>query len=306
MESVNNQANKKAPIFIVLAASCWGIIGIFIRVLSKIGFNPIQITATRCIVTAIILTIYLSIKDKKKLIIEKKDIWYFMGTGIGSIVFFNICYFTTIQETTLSIASILLYTSPFFVIILSAIFFQEKITLQKLIALCIAFIGCILITGIIGTQGVKLTGYGILTGIGSGIGFSLYSIFGRIALKKYHILTVTSYTFIVATVALFPFSNVGEMFKIIKSNKLSLSNILLIGILSTLIPFLLYNKGLQNMEAGKASVMAFVEPVVATIVGIILYGERINIQNGTGIILIFLSLVLLNLSIPIKKEYTLK
>ncbi len=302
MEPLNNNAHIKAPIFIMLAATCWGIIGVFIRILSKIGFNPIQITASRCIVTALFLTIYLIIKDRDKLIIEIKDIWYFMGTGIGSIVFFNICYFTTIEMTTLSVAAILLYTAPFFVIILSAIFFKEKITFQKVIALVIAFIGCILITGILGTQSVKLTGFGILTGICSGIGFALYSIFGRIALKKYHIITVTAYTFIVATLALIPFSHVGEMFEIIVNYKHSLSNILLIGIISTLIPFLLYNKGLQNMEAGKASVMSFVEPVIATIVGVILYGERINLQNGAGIMLIFFSLVLLNLPKSSNKE----
>lgn len=294
--------NLKAPFYVIIAGSCWGIIGIFTRALSKYGFNSIQITAARCLVTAICLIIYLGIKDKEKLKIDPKDIWYFIGTGIGSIVFFNICYFITIEQTTLAVAAILLYTAPFFVIIMSVIFFKEKITLKKIIALIIAFLGCILITGIIGKQSLKLTNFGILTGIGSGIGYALYSIFGRIALKKYDTITVTSYTFIVASLSLIPFSNIKYMMEVIVRNNTVLINVLFLGILSTLIPFLFYTKGLQNMEAGKASIMAFVEPMVATIVGIILFKEKLSIQNFAGISLIFLSLILLNLPKKLDRE----
>jgi drug/metabolite transporter (DMT)-like permease len=287
--------NLKAPLFVILAGSCWGIIGIFTRTLSKMGFSSLQITASRCLVTAICLIIYLGIKDRDKLKIHIKDIWYFLGTGIGSIVFFNICYFITIEETTLSVAAILLYTAPFFVIIMSAIFFKEKITYKKIVALGIAFFGCILITGIIGNQSIKLTNFGILTGIGSGIGYALYSIFGRVALRKYHTITVTAYTFIVASLSLLPFTNINYMMEVIIESNTVLYNVLLLGILSTLIPFLLYTKGLQNMETGKASIMAFVEPMVATIAGIVLFKESLSLQNMTGILLIFISLVLLNL-----------
>lgn len=292
----------KASIFVILAGACWGIIGIFTRTLSQIGFSSLQITASRCFVTTLCLITYLVIRDRDKLKIDFKDIWYFLGTGIGSIVFFNIFYFITIEQTTLSVAAILLYTAPFFVIILSAIFFNEKITLKKVIALIIAFLGCILITGVIGVQSVKLTNFGILTGIGSGIGYALYSIFGRIALKKYDTITVTSYTFIVASVGLISFSKINYMTEVLINNKIALVNVLLLGILSTLIPFLLYTKGLQNMEAGKASIMAFVEPMVATIAGIVLFKEQISLQNVAGIILIFISLVLLNLPKPSDTE----
>lgn len=296
------RGNLKAPLFVILAGACWGIIGVFTRTLSKMGFSSLQITTSRCLVTAICLLIYLLIADKDKLKIDFKDIWYFLGTGIGSIVFFNICYFITIEETTLSVAAILLYTAPFFVIIMSAIFFKEKITSKKIIALIIAFMGCILITEVIGVQTIKLTNLGILTGIGSGIGYALYSIFGRLALRKYETITVTAYTFIVASISLIPFSNINYMGKVIINSNTVLINVLLLGLLSTLIPFLLYTKGLQNMEAGKASIMAFVEPMVATLAGIILFKEGLNLQNVAGILLIFISLVLLNLPKGTDKE----
>lgn len=292
---METKVNSIAPFFVILAGICWGIIGIFSRALLMSGFTPVQVTASRCIVTALSFFFYLFLVNRDKLKIEIKDLWYFIGTGLLSFVFFNICFFITIEVTTLSMAAILLYTAPYFVIIISAFLFKEKITKNKIIALILAFTGCVFTTGIIGTDDIIISKLGLLTGIGSGIGYGLYSVFGRIALKKYHPYTVTAYTFIVATIGILPFSGITEMVAIAGGSFSITINILLLGIISTLAPFLLYTKGLQGMEAGKASVMAFVEPMVATIVGIIYFKERITALCMVGIFLIFVSILMLNL-----------
>lgn len=284
-----------APVFVILAGTCWGIIGLFSRNLSGGGLSSVQITTTRCVVTALFLVLFLLFLDGEKLKIKLKDFWIFLGTGILSIAFFNICYFTTIRLATLSVASILLYTAPGFVIILSALIFKEKITSQKVIALLLAFLGCVFVTGIIGGGGSGISSLAILTGLGSGIGYGLYSIFGSIALKKYHPFTVTAYTFLVASLGLLPFSNPTQILGLAFESSNILFNILLLGVLSTLVPFLFYTKGLEHMEAGKASVMAFVEPMVATMIGIMVFKEQLNLQNSLGILLIFLSVIILNM-----------
>lgn len=288
-------AQRMAPVLIILAGICWGIIGLFSRNLSQAGLNSLQITASRCIVTAVSLVLFLLVKDREKLRIKIKDLWIFFGTGVCSIVFFNICYFTTIKMATLSVASILLYTAPCFVMIMSAFFFKERITLRKVGALILAFGGCILITGIIGSSEASISGLAILTGLGAGFGYALYSIFGSIALKKYHPFTVTAYTFIVASLSLLPFSEGYGLLTLTLHKETVLINVVLLGIMSTLIPFLLYTKGLEHMEAGKASVMAFIEPMVATLVGIFIFSEGLSAANMTGIGLIFLSVLILNL-----------
>src|SRR5690554_4590866 len=86
-----------APVFVVLAGTCWGIIGLFSRNLSGGGLSSVQITTTRCVVTALFLILFLLFLDGEKLKIKLKDFWIFLGTGILSIAFFNICYFTTIR-----------------------------------------------------------------------------------------------------------------------------------------------------------------------------------------------------------------
>ena len=69
---------------------------------------------------------------------------------------------------------------------------------------------------------------------------------------------------------------------------------LALGILVTLVPYFLYTYGLNRMDAGKAAVLAFVEPMVATVVGFALFGETVGPAEAVGIALILASVVLLN------------
>ncbi len=291
-----NYSKYLSPVLVILAASLWGIIGLFSRILLSSGLTPVQITASRCIVTALGMIVFLGVKDRDKLRIDLKDIWYFIGAGIFSFVFFNIFYFITIEEMTLSTATILLYTNPYYVVIISAFLFKERITKQKVLALILAFVGCIFTTGI-SKGGLSISSFGLITGLISGLFFGLYSIFGRIALKKYHPYTVTAYSFIVASIGILPFENIGDSFKLALGSSTVMLNILLLGLLCTMISFLLFTKGLQGMDTGKASVLTFVEPMVATIVGIGFFKEAMTSSSIIGIILIFISIILLNIKI---------
>lgn len=292
---MKNRFRPEGGTAIILAGILWGIIGFFSRGLSAAGFSSIQITSVRCFITAVTLTVFLLAADRDRLKIEPKDIFLFCGTGILSIVFFNICYFLTISRTTLSVAAILLYTAPCFVMIMSAFFFGEKITRRKTAGFFFAFSGCVMITGIFSGDTAAISGIGLLTGILSGFCYGLYSIFGRAALEKYSPVTVTTYTFITASIAAIPFSRPEELVTAVLHNPSVPTNAILLGTVSTLLPFLLYTKGLEKIEPGRASVMAFVEPMTATIVGIIIFHENLTLQTGIGILLIFLSVVLLNL-----------
>ncbi len=276
---------------ILLAGFCWGLIGVFTRPLASSGLNPMQITSVRCIVAGIALITYLFIKNRKALYIELRDLWMFVGTGIISIVFFNICYFTTINIATMSLAAILLYTSPYFVIIISAVLFKEKITRQKAVSLLVAFVGCVLVTGF---QSGGVTVFSVLTGLGSGLCYGLYSIFGNVALKKYSSMTVTVYTFIVAAVGITPFARLGNVVTIIGRDGNVGLIIIGLGLFSTMIPFLLYTEGLSQMEAGKAAVLAFAEPLVATVAGIVIFHESITIMSVVGIGLMLAALMNIN------------
>lgn len=297
----NKNTNTKSVIMILLAGFGWGNIGVFSRPLTAAGLDAVQITFVRSSIVLIGMGIFLLLKDRSLFRIAWKDLWMFLGSGIISIVFFNICYFLTIEQATLAAASVLLYTAPCFVLLMSAVFFHEKITVQKLIALVLAFGGCVLVSGFTGGQ---MSGLAVLTGICSGIGYATYSIFGTVAMRKYHFFTFIFYTFVFACAMLFPFSAVPETVAILAGSPTVLALGIGLGVASTLLPYIFYTGGLRNMEAGKASVLAFAEPLVATVAGILIFKEQLHLQNALGILLIFLAILLLNIPLELlnKKE----
>ena len=285
-----------AIIMILTAASGWGIIGVFSRPLAAVGLNVVQVTFVRSLIVLAGMAVLLLIKDKALPRVRLKDMWMFLGTGLISIVFFNVCYFLTIERTTLAAASILLYTAPCFVMLMSAWFFKEKITLQKVAALVLAFVGCALASGFAGGD----IGLGaLMTGIGAGLGYASYSIFGKVALGKYQTFTVIFYTFAVASVCLLPFAGLPAMASVFAARPEGIVPALGLGLVSTFMPYVFYTYGLKYVEAGKASVLAFAEPMVAAVAGIVIFSEPLHAKNVLGIVLIFAAIVLLN--IPIGK-----
>lgn len=280
---------KLSFIFIILAAMMWGIIGIFTRILAVAGLSSIQVVAVRSIFSAIIMCIFIFFKDKSLFKIQLKDIWMFIGTGVLSLTFFNYCYFNAINMLDLSIASVLLYTAPCFVMIMSAFVFKEKITKSKILAFLIAFSGCALISGLSGEFNLK----GVLLGLFAGIGYALYSIFARLALKKYNTYTITLYTFILSALSLLPFCDAGGI--IIATMDIGvLIWTLLLAVISTVLPYILYTEGLKYISATNASIIAFIEPVTATVVGAVLFGEDITFIICLGMLLVLTSIILIS------------
>ena len=177
---------------------CWGFMGFFTRHLAGYGIDSNGAIIVRCGIAALCFGILILCTDRRRFRIRIRDLWCFLGTGLLSLLFFTFCYFHAISMMNLSTAAILLYTAPTIVMVLSAVLFRERITGTKIAAVILAFLGCCLVSGI-GTETV-LTLTGILFGLGSGLGYALYTIFAAIGLKRYDPLTVTAYTFLFAAV----------------------------------------------------------------------------------------------------------
>lgn len=283
--------SQTAPLLVVGAGICWGIIGLFSRQLAIVGFSPIQITFGRSAVTAVVMLLSMLYQSPRSLAVSVRDSWMFLGTGLCSIVFFNVCYFTAMEWTTLSMAAILLYTAPSIVMILSVILFKEAFTPVKAACLVLSFVGCVLVSGLgVGT----VNGIGILAGLGAGLGYALYSIFGRYALAKYSPLTVTTWTFLIASIGLAGWAHLPAMATACLAVPAAGILFLCLGLISTALPFCLYTTALNHMEAGKASILASVEPLTSTIIGITVFHETLSVLNACGILCILGAVMLLN------------
>lgn len=279
-------------ICILIAGIAWGIAGLFTRRLFAGGFTPADIVFTRNFGALCLMTVLFFFTDRTVFRIKLRHIPYFLGTGVVSVVLFTLMYFSCQEQCSLAVAAILLYTAPAFVILLSAVLFKEHITRNKLLALIISFTGCVFVSGILNGQ-LSVTAFGLITGIGSAFFYALYSIFARYALAHYKPYTVTYFTFFFAGLAsLFVTSpaNVGIM--VLTEPAIPLLALGLV-VVSTVLPFILYTKGLSHVESGKASILASIEPVAAAVVGVLAFGEPLSLSVIVGLCCVVTSVYIL-------------
>lgn len=288
--------NVLSVVSVIAAGVFWGIISLFIKNMSSFGLDAMQIATLRLIVAAVFFTVFVLIRDPKLLKFRLKDIWMFLGTGVVSVVLFNMTYFYTMIHSQASVAVVLLYTSPVFVMILSAIVFKERINAQKIAALVMTFTGCVFVAGLIGGK-MLVSPFIMFTGISAGLLYALYTIFGRLALEKYDTMTVTAYTFIFGTLGSIPFGKVVPAVKIVFANPGLILLCIGIGIVSTVLPYFFYTWGLKRMESGKAAILVAVEPLVGAVIGMTLFHETVSVVKIIGIVLIIGSIIVLNLNL---------
>lgn len=290
-----------ASVLILIAGCLWGCMGLFVHTLNEMGITAMQMVEIRAVITTVLLFAALAVFKPSLLKIRRRHLWCFVGNGICSIVFFNFCYFRTIESTSMSLAAVLLYTSPIFVMLLSAWLFKEAFTVKKWCALCLAFIGCILVSGVL-TGNTPLTPLGFLTGIGAGIGYALYSIFSRFAIRYgYEDWTIIAYTFLFAALGGAVFTDFGQIAATLTQHTLSrIGFLLLFTMITTILPYITYTAGLRQVENSKAALLASIEPVVATILGLLVYKEIPTPLTAVGVVAVLAAVLLL--SLPTKKS----
>jgi drug/metabolite transporter (DMT)-like permease len=285
-----------AIVCVLLAACLWGTTGIFIRRLNVMGMSTMSIVFLRALMTALCMLAVILLTDWSLLRIRLRDWWIFVGNGIVSLLFFNFCYFRTIEISSMGIAATLLYTSPAFVALLSAWLFKEKFTGRTAIALVLAFAGALLVSGVV-TGGQLLTPGGLLLGVAGGFFYALYSIFTRYALiRGYHSVTITFYTFLLTALGGAAVADYGEIAASVGQNGASvLWLVALYALVTTVFPYTIYNTGLQRVENSYASVISSIELVCAAAFGLIAFGETPDIYGVFGIVLVLVAVAVLNL-----------
>ena len=173
---------NKGSYYILIQSVMIGIISIFTNALYRIGFDPYQTSAIRVGFSAVFFLLYAVVRCRTCLKVKIKDLWMFAIAGIGLMLVSSL-YMHTIASGGAAVAAILLYTEPMIVMIASAYLFKERITPLRIVSLILTFIGILLISGILGDS-VRVKPIVFMTGIGSAVAYSFFTIFNRIALNK--------------------------------------------------------------------------------------------------------------------------
>ena len=280
---------------IMLSGILWGTIGLFIKVLDAKGSTSEYTTFMRMFFAFVLLLAVTLIKEGTAAFrIGKSTILSCALLGFVSMSINNLCYTNAVNRLGMSLAAAILYMAPIFTSIQSKLLFHEKIGKNKLIALALNVLGCVLAAtgGRLSPESLSVAG--LLFGIGAAFAYSTQNIFGRLATDEASPFVVATYNFFFAAAftlaAARPFSGMSDPF----DPQILLWG-LLFGLIPTTIAYLLYFAGIQGLtETSKVPVFCSLELVVATVLGGLLFKEDLPAVSLLGILMILVSIMLMN------------
>lgn len=246
---------RKAYLLPILAGILFASTGIFVRTLTQDGIDSWTLIFLRFSVAIAVMLIAIILTDKKLFKIRLNDLKIIIIASIN-ILGLNLCYNYSTNTVPLSVATVLLSSSPVFVIILAYIAFKEKITYKKIISIILVIIGCVLTAGIL-EESINIPTMGILAGIGSALFWANYTVASKKSLKDgMHTYTILFYTVILSTIVLIPFTDFTQIISHIKLDIFpNALVILLFSILSFALPYLLHTLSLNYIDSGIAAIL---------------------------------------------------
>ncbi|MGC8719824.1 MAG: DMT family transporter [Thermodesulforhabdaceae bacterium] len=282
----------KGYLYVVLAAVCWAVSGTSGKYLFQQGLTPYDLVQIRLILSVFILGAYLLIFKRHLVKIIKSDILYFAVLGMLGMGMVQFTYFYAISKIPVASAILLEYLAPSIITLYGIVIIREKPRILTIMALIGATLGCYLVVGAYNLDLFSMNKEGIIAGIGSAFAFAWYSIYGEKGMRRYHPWTVLFYALLFAcllwNLIYPPFRGFHRSFGLTEWML-----ILYIVILGTVIPFGLYFEGINLIRASRASITATLEPITAAIISWIFLGEKLDVLQITGGILVILSVILL-------------
>lgn len=218
--------------------------------------------------------------------------------GLVCQALYNYVYSSAINSLGVSFACVMTYMSPAFASVISYFLFREKFGPNKYLAMALNLVGCALTVTGGSLRGVSFAASGLLFGLASAACYSLVGIFGRIASGEASPYVVATYNFLFGSIFLGLF---GHPWTTVE-NPME-PGILLYGFIYALIPtgicYIIYFRGVSRIkESSKVPVAASVENIIAVVIGVLMFHEKVGIANAAGVILVLCSIAVMNMEFP--------
>lgn len=315
--SASGRASRRpGPAFVVLAAVCWGTGGLAGSVLGGVsGLSPLAVGSYRLLVAAAVLLAVQAVlrggalaRTVCTLLGTRGDAVRVLGVGVGLAVF-QLCYFVAVQALGVSIATLLtLGLAPVLVTLAARVLLGERAGPRLLLAMPVALVGLVLLVGLVGAAaGAPVDGSGGGTGVGrvlgvvaactSATGYAVVTLLGRSLSARTDPAHVTAIGFAVAALTALPAGVVAGM--AFSPEPASLALVVYLGVVPTALAYGLFFAGLRGTASGTASVLTLVEPLTATLLAVLLLGERLSPVQWAGALLLVVAV--LCLSVPVRR-----
>ena len=279
------------------AASIWGTLGLFAKILYAEGVSFEALVAVRASLGwAAMLLFVLLRRGAGSLRVARRDLLFLFPLGILGIGAFYWLYFFTVRESTVGTAAILLYSSPAFVALLAWIFLQETLGLLRLLALTLTFGGIFLVVGGYDPGTLEVSPLVLTAGLLSGLTYGLYSIFGKPMVGHLEPAVILSYALGFGSLLLM-LAALPTFYTLVGLSSRSYALLFMLAVVHTALAFGLYTVGLKRLDAGQAAIVATVEPVVAGAIGVVLLGEKLTALKVIGALLVLAGAALAQVSL---------
>ncbi|MFC5713016.1 DMT family transporter [Thalassorhabdus alkalitolerans] len=276
---------------VILAAICWGISGGIGDILMNKGWDPIVISFYRGAVAFICFLAWFLFRFRKNWIFSTRLYIWSLLAGLGVAGNFTF-YFLSIQASSVAVAATLMYTAPVFVLLISFLFRLERSTWFKWGCITGVLVGIILLTGAYSTDSISVSVLGAAAGLAAGIFYALF-IFGfKNASSTGNPQITLTIAFFSFCIILFLFADNAEAASVVTSSDIGW--FLLLGILGAGLSFIFYVIGIRRTTPTTASMVAMVEPVTASLFGILLLGDHLTTIQIFGMVIILLTITVLS------------
>ena len=283
----------KALIYMIAAGVLWGTSGIFVHYLTPLGFTSLQMTTARAAVSFVCIALVMMIKNWRGFAVKPTALLRYFALG-ACLYLTAVCYYTSMQLTSVSVAVVLMYTAPIYVMLFSVTVLKERFSLFKLISVGVMLIGCALVSGIVGTA--KFNAEGILIGLGAGVAYAAYTVIAKISVSdRGEPLSITTYAFLFMLIISSCVASPITVVNIASANfAVAIPLLIGLGVVTFVLPYFLYNLSMRSLSAGTASALGIIEPMSATLFSVVLLAEKLDVYSTVGIILILITVVLLS------------
>lgn len=276
---------------IIGAASLWGSLGIFGRLAFAHGISPIEVASVRAALAflAVLPIALLRADGLRRSRPAPRDLPLIIGYGAVGVAFFYYVYLAAIDRLPVAVAAALLYTAPAFVVAIAWSLRWEPVRVRLLLPLAMVITGAFLVTGALSAL-AHVEWMGVTAGLASGAAYAIFTVLGKRIRHRYDVITTILFAFGVGAAIL---AVAAPPWITILAHPDALGLLLLMGLGPTLLAVLLFYGGIRYIDASAASMLATIEPVVATLLALAWLGEGIHLSTVAGTALILAAALLL-------------
>lgn len=281
-------------LLIIMATLCWGSTGIVAEKLFAAGLNPAEVIWFRVLICFTAALLYCLIAHRQLLKIQWQDLPFFSVYAFICVALFYFAYFNTIERAGTAVATILMYTAPAMVAVLSHYIFKEQINRAKILCIVLTLTGCFLVVKGYDLDNIKLNISGMFWAILAGLCYAMFSILGKKSAGRFHPLTLMVYgqgigllylTFVASPLRVFTVSSGSPVW----------FYLLYVGLVTTFFPNLFYTTALKHIEPGRASIMAALEPVMAVFFVYLFFGQVLEPVQILGAGFVILAVIIVQI-----------